>query len=295
MQHYAMHGLIVASDIPVRAAHADPTPSPDVTIRIGETPDQLPASAQQGAFYAVTPRQLLLRMPRIATYHVQDGRTITIAPAPDADPDSIELLLLGSPFAALLQQRGLLTLHGAAIETPHGAALLLGQSSSGKSTIAAALWQRGYRLLSDDIAAITPTTCAVIPQTPYLRLWPRTLRHIGHPADKLERVRPELEKRWLPLDAGFCPRNLSLHVIYLILPPHRDTASIQPLKGLEKVALLKRNTYRRAFYEQTDRNVWYLRQCTQLAQQVQIARLQRPRRRFDLDSVVSALEEHWAE
>ncbi len=305
MQHYRMHGLTIASDLPLHATAAAGNVPPDVTIQIGAVPQQLSGPAASGVFYAIQPQRLLLTIPRIARYLVQDGNTITVQPADDAPTQSVTLFLYGSPLAALLQQRGLLTLHAAAIKTPQGAVLLVGQSSSGKTTLAAACWQRGLPVLADDIVATSAQSLQVVPQMPYLRVWPRTLKAIGQAytdpdaaqADAIDarfpRVRPELEKRWLSLGDGYCEQALPLHAIYLILPPHRDEATLETLGGLEKVALLKRNTYLRAFLEQTGRDVWHLQQCTRIAQRVRILRLKRPRRRFDLDRVLDRLQADW--
>jgi HprK-related kinase A len=56
-----------------------------------------------------------------------------------------------------------LTLHAAVLER-HGRALLLpAPSGSGKSTLCAALMNRGWRLLSDELAVIDPSTAKVLP------------------------------------------------------------------------------------------------------------------------------------
>ena len=87
-----------------------------------------------------------------------------------------------SPFAALLLQRGLLPLHGCAIEVDGGAAVFVGRSGCGKSTLAGALRQRGYRVLADDICVISfsaagePMVLAAFPQ---LKLWADALKNLG--------------------------------------------------------------------------------------------------------------------
>jgi hypothetical protein len=56
---------------------------------------------------------------------------------------------MGAALRYSLAQAGRLLLHGAAVVTPHGACLLLGDSGAGKSTLAAA-WMRVGPVVSDD-------------------------------------------------------------------------------------------------------------------------------------------------
>ena len=56
--------------------------------------------------------------------------------------------------AALLQQRGVMTLHASAIETQAGAVLFAGPSGIGKSSLAAALVERGNTMLADDVTGV---------------------------------------------------------------------------------------------------------------------------------------------
>jgi hypothetical protein len=57
----------------------------------------------------------------------------------------------------------LVGLHAAALSVDGRAVALLGASGSGKSTLAAELVRRGFRYLSDEVAAIDPRTLSVTP------------------------------------------------------------------------------------------------------------------------------------
>ncbi len=56
-----------------------------------------------------------------------------------------------------------LLVHAAVLERQGGAAVFPGGAGSGKSTLCAALAHRGWRLLSDEVAAICPDTRRIIP------------------------------------------------------------------------------------------------------------------------------------
>lgn len=97
-------------------------------------------------------------------------------PAEVAVPVGVETIrreerLWGLPTLLCFLTRGDIPLQAAAVETPGGAVVLAGPSRSGKSTIAAAALRRGWRLLSDDLTCIRPSTPAqVLPGPAVLRL-----------------------------------------------------------------------------------------------------------------------------
>lgn len=73
-------------------------------------------------------------------------------------------------MGALLIQRGILVLRGNTLEKNDQAIVCLGHSGAGKSTLAYALMQQGWRLLADDLVAMTPEGM-VLPGTPRIKLW----------------------------------------------------------------------------------------------------------------------------
>ena len=102
-----------------------------------------------------------------------------------------------------------------------GAILISGTSGSGKSTLAAALWRRGYRLLADDVCAVAPkpdgtATPIVLPGYPQTKLWADTTRRLALDLDSLRRVRPQLDKYAVPLEAEFSNQSLPLYAVYLL-------------------------------------------------------------------------------
>ncbi len=145
--YYQAFGLIIAS--PFICPELLPAAgAAEVTIRYGAVPDDLESIYQQGVCYQVNPESFLLKLKGIAKYLVAAGEQIIIDRAPGVKDNEVRLFLLSAVFAALLLQRGLLPLHGCAIEADGGAAVFVGRSGCGKSTLAGALRQRGYRVSS---------------------------------------------------------------------------------------------------------------------------------------------------
>lgn len=101
-----------------------------------------------------------LLFTEVGRYTLRGGRHVLVEPLEGTTESSWRLPLLGTVMALLLEQRGLLALHGGAASFPgkngqHVAAGFLGDKGQGKSTLGAALSQAGFALLCDDVLAVS--------------------------------------------------------------------------------------------------------------------------------------------
>jgi hypothetical protein len=157
--------------------------------------------------------------------------------------------LLGPVLGLALRLRGVVCLHASAVAFGGRALLLAGPPEAGKSTAAAAFWQRGHAILSDDIAPIVERDGVpyVQPGYPQLRLWPDSVALLYGSADALPRLTPTWEKRALDLTArpaGFQQQALPIAAIYVIDERSKDaTPRIERLSGCESVMALVANSY----------------------------------------------------
>ncbi len=191
--NYMAYGLRIASELDCPELTPDVSETPDVVIRYGAVPENLPDATAKGVRYQVSPDQFLLKVDHVANYLVSGGREISIERAPESDDDSIRLFLLGSALGALLHQRELLPLHGSAIKVNDGVCVFVGLSGNGKSTVAAAFRQRGYQVLADDVCVVSIREDGlplVIPGYPQLKLWADTLKKLEQSTKELRQVRP---------------------------------------------------------------------------------------------------------
>ncbi|OWY14196.1 hypothetical protein B6V73_16490 [Thioclava sp. JM3] len=289
--HYITYGLVFASDLELPELQSISTEKSvaDVAIKFGPVPaDGLPGGRQISPFIWVGTDDFWLEVPQVARFRVSDKRQITIDPAPGIDEASIRVFLLGSGLGALLFQRGMLILHGNAIEIDGHCMVCVGPSGAGKSTLAAAFAQRGYRLLADDVVPIDPAGCAV-PGFPRIKLWQDTADKLGIQTDELQRIRPELKKYNLPTRTEFCEDPRPVRWIYRLSPHHRSDITLTPLTGIEKFKRLRENTYRHRFMVGMSLQATHLEQCGALANQARMALAERPSDGFEIDRLVDAL------
>jgi hypothetical protein len=175
---------------------------------------------------------------------------------PAARPvNSVASILLGPILGGLLRLRRTVSLHACVLEVDSGAVVFLGGRGAGKSTIAAALAQRGHAVLSDDVAAIVEQpagTWIAQPGYPRLRLAPATIEAIDTPAVPATEAGPVitgLEKRYLELSTGeeagpwrFQGRPVALAAIYELRRDRGvDRPFIEPIAGADRLTTLVRH------------------------------------------------------
>ena len=121
MYDHRAYGLHIRSAV---ALPFDPLPEPsaseppasehDVTVRLGAVPETLPGGPAGHSLFPphwqARPGAFLMHMEDVARYLVTGGRGVLIEPL-GTDDGGVADFFPGTPFTALLQQRGVATLH----------------------------------------------------------------------------------------------------------------------------------------------------------------------------------------
>ncbi len=291
MHAYTAYGLEIHAEQPLPELRPIPATHADVLIRYGEVPVALPEPQGRGVLYQAQPGQFLLRLQGIANYLVTQGTTIIIEAAPASNAADVRVFLLGSAFGALLHQRGALALHGSAIETPWGAVAFVGHSGDGKSTLAGAMYQRGYRLLSDDVCVVRTETGLpmVSPAYPTLHLWADMLDQLDG-NHSCQRVRAGLEKYRLPTGERFATEAVRLVAVYELTTTNTDELSLSRLDDGDRLAVLVTHTYRSRFLDGLGLRGSHFMQASRVAHEVRVSRVRRPQEPVKLDALVELIE-----
>jgi len=152
---YCLYGLKVASQLECPQLSFDAEGGePDVRIELGEVPTTLGPGHGKGFKFEATPSELLIKTPGIGYQLITGGNRIRVQPRPDRPPEDIRMVLLGWSMGALLHQRGIVPLHAGVVAKGGGAIAFCADGGTGKSTLVAALVERGFRILDDNIAAL---------------------------------------------------------------------------------------------------------------------------------------------
>ena len=199
---YTAYGLAIRSEIRLPLPPAPAESDAQVSIRMGAVPETLGAIREMRRAWQAAPGMFLLTVDGVGRYLVRQGREIIVEPACE-DAEGVITFLLGSVLAACLKQRGILTLHASAIATNDGAVLFAGHSGRGKSTLLAALLERGHTMLSDDVTGIVQdgqNGLLALPAYPCLRLWRDAVEALGWSGRTRGRVREGMEKFLAPVE-----------------------------------------------------------------------------------------------
>jgi hypothetical protein len=267
-----------------------------VHIRLGKAPAALSAPLATAPGYEASESEFLLRLPGVATYYARRGVEIIVAPEEGAPELDVRSYLMGSLFAIICHQRGLLPLHASAIESPQGAAAFLGASGAGKSSTVAFLARRGHRIVADDICVVDPAAPReqrVLPVAPWLKLWDQTLEAMGESSHGLARVFADDEKYRYRLQEPESATGLAELVLL-----ERDDALKEPV--FERLAPVKAMqavldfTYQSWLVRAIRRTEHYFLLCGRALEGVRVTQMRRPWGFDAMETNLAALEEHLA-
>jgi HPr Serine kinase C-terminal domain len=229
-----------------------------------QLPAHLPNALRIDPWTEAISGALLLTVPNVSRYLVQDGTTIDVEPSSGADRNSVELFLHGSARGSLIHQRGELPLDAATLAAPSGGAVALaGNSGVGKSTIAAELCRRGWRLIADDITRVTWTGGRLVawPSHDALKLWRDACEDLGIDIQDLPRTREGMQKFYVKVPSMSQQAPLRA-VIVLRMGSLARLADVPAGQG---AALLSEHTFRKRQIEALERQIEHERIVQQVA------------------------------
>jgi len=255
----------------------------DLTVRLEPLAEEWAAVNASSRRIHAMERAMLIHIPDTALFAVREGRFIAVSPVPGADMDKVRLYLLGTCMGAVLMQRGVLPLHGSAVAIAGKAYAIVGESGMGKSTLAAALMDRGLPLVSDDVIAVRVAETGlplVAPSYPQQKLWQESLDAFGREKAGLRPLFERETKYAVPAIGRFARESMPLGGIFELAKGSGRTPRLEPVRSLERMRLLYEHTYRNLFIRRMNRLDWHFQVTARLAERVPLNRLIRPEEGF---------------
>ncbi|MGQ3477923.1 serine kinase [Paenibacillus sp. TY11] len=318
---YTAFGLRIASELNLpELILAAPGAVEDVVVRQADLTvwsDQL-----EQANFVMQGERFMFQIPGTAIYAVREGKEIEVSIFPGADPDTVRLFVLGTCMGVLLMQRRILPIHGSAVVIGGRAYAFVGESGTGKSTLAAAFRQAGYQMVSDDVIAVkaTASEAIVYPAYPQQKLglesllqlealrenkYIRKRKHMlsltdGNPVmpqyGDLRKLAGELNKYAVPAVDEFYNDPLPLGGVFELVAdsPNYElmregelvAVTEQPLNVLECLHILLQHTYRRVTIPRMGLGEWYFDTAARMARKVEGWRVLRDSSAFTASEVV---------
>jgi hypothetical protein len=289
---YRAFGLTIHSTIPL------PQPSyrgtaPDVVIKEASLPVRL-QHADTGELCSVLDGGVMLSYQAIGRFLIRNGDEILVHRTGDLEQGLLSPLIIGPALGVVLHQRRRLALHASSAVLDGRALAFLGGSGWGKSTLAAALCARGYKLLSDDIVALDEDPNAdfvVLPGFHCVKLWPESARDLGYVPESLPRLHGQTEKRLWQGDGVFQPASQPLRCLYVLATS--DQLKVRSILPSEAVIEIMRHTYGPVLRQKLNAST-HFQQSARLARRLPAFRIERPLRFSTLPDLVKLIEDHAA-
>jgi hypothetical protein len=290
---YYVHGFTVHSEIECPELLPGLCSTPDVRVRYGSL-GHIPLDEQHPwKNYRIGERHMLLNYKDVGRFSVRDGAEIIVDPSPGADAFTLRQILFGSAFGCIIHQRNLLPLHANAFLHKGGAVLVLAQSGTGKSTLAATMKSRGYKILADDVCAVKASLGeepVVYPGIPQLKLWRDAADFLGEDIGVMRKLAPHEEKYVMPTLDFYCDKSLHIKTLYILNAHDEKTLGVADMTQIEKVCALQNHTYRKGMVAKLGIESENLKACAALVKSVRMRVIYRPKTGFLLNELADLVE-----
>ena len=214
-----------------------------------------------------------------------DGRQVSFVPLAGASETVLQTYVLSQVLSFVCLNLGREVFHATALERDGQAVALTGLPGQGKSTLAAALLTRGWRMLTDDLMLLDGD--AVMPGFGRIKLFPRSAKILGLRGTPMG---PDTKKEAIQLPPqAVCAEPRALAGIYVLKNTQSQRATLRRLGPRSSFVELTRNTYNDVVTE-PDRLARQLQAAASLVTSIPVKSLSFPRRLAALPMACEAIE-----
>lgn len=247
MFFYKAHGLSIQSTIAFPELTKNNS-GIDVKIQYGKIDSSSNDILSEGIFrvaseFKITEDSIFLILNDIDICEIIHGKEIIVNPFTGIEENFLRALILGPAFGILLHQRGRLVLHASTVNINGDAVAFMGFNGGGKSTTTAALNNKGYPLVCDDISSLEfygNGIPVIFPGFPRIKLWPEIIELFHDNLEAFPRIHSESEKRSC-FTSNFSTNQLPLKRVYII--EKDEKINITALRPQESLIELIKNSY----------------------------------------------------
>lgn len=294
---YWVYGLRVCSNIEIPALPRLPNISQtnqqyDVTIAFDPTIADFDIyNCPHPIYIDLTETHCVMFDRRCGLFILTEGRDVVIQPSESQNLDQLRLYILGTVLTVLLYQRGILALHGSAMAIGDAVVGVIAPSGTGKSSTAAALYNKGYRLLSDDAVSIVYQhgQYCVYPGYARLKVSESVADCLNYSDDHIIARHPDCGEVSFDARHQFVGDALPLKQIYVL--QSGDALDIQPCSQRDAVFAMMLNSLPTMWMKH--HSPAQFRQCTEFAKAVPFYTLTRSQNLADLPALATLLEQHF--
>ena len=248
---------------------------------------------EQGEISYYSKKEIWFHVKNVASYYIKDGNTIIVEPCENADRQVINIYIMCSSLGFIMIQRNMVAIHGATIVINNKAIILTGNRGAGKSTLSTALRLKGYKFISDDVAATyLDESIKVCHGFPYQKLCEDSMNKLGYDKNNSRSFNSDGQIKYLVAAKGeFVYEDTELEAIIKIEVGDVSKVTLEEIKGIEKVNLIINNVYRGEFLRYLNgATPIYLKKCLDIAKNIKAYKIIRPKNKFTVDEQIQLIE-----
>ncbi|MCR8746786.1 hypothetical protein [Romboutsia lituseburensis] len=272
----------------------------DVKIKYGQVCEKIKKQVNDNSWIGTDINDICIYIKDIAIYQIKNGNTIIVEPLKDKDNERIKSFLLGWSFGILLIQRKTIALHGSAISKGDKAIIISGKSKAGKSTLASALNNKGYKFLSDDVVALDMLNDNVLVHHAYpeKKVCKDVMKVLGYDEKnyKINKQNAEIIRYKVPVTEIFEPNPRKVKAIFEIVSKDEyKKVSIEKLEGNKKIDYMLNNIYFFGVESSIGTRPEYFKKAIQLINSVPLYKIKRPSGKITIEDQMNLIEEELSE
>lgn len=293
---YKVYGLDIESEIEIEEFiynEEETERGQCIKIMYGELPENIQEKMGCGKYIELSNGYIWFHIEHVATYCIEDGEKIIVIPCENADMQLLKVYLMCSCLGFIMLQRNQVAIHGGTVEMGNKAVIITGDRGAGKSTLTTALRRKGYKFLSDDVAAAKINETPMIQHGfPYQKLCEDAMNQMGYDKSSYQSFCGDSQIKYMvPAQEQFVEEERPLTAIVEICKGTVDNVKIEQIKGQEKLAHIMKNIYRGEYISALGgMKSNYMKQCIDIAKNISFYRMTRPQVGFTLDEQISCLE-----
>ena len=266
----------------------------DVLIEVHPVSSEIHEKIEDGWYSNYRNESMWFHIPQVATYWMQDGNYISIELCPNVDIKMAKQYLLGSCLGMIMLQRNMIAIHGGTIVFNGKGIVFTGDRGAGKSTITSALRLKGYPFVADDVSSVEVGQRHFIhPGFPQQKLCQDAMHQLGYKLDEFKTLMSDTQMKYLiPARESFVYDKVPLHgIVELKVVDDIHEIQVELLKGQEKLMTIYNNIYRIEMKRFAGVNPEYFKKCVEIAKEIPVYRIYRPKGVMTVDAQIKWLEE----
>ena len=197
MHKYEAFGKVIFSELPLPDLRVTCANEADITIKYGSVGDFSTRNRYPNKSWLVSNESVQVIIPDLFGVAVDSDGGITIEQGEEISDRLVQLLIYNNVIGLALYWLGNCVLSGSAVTLPGGKSIIfLGNPVEDRTALCLLLSQRGSRVLTDGICAVTVdnTNTTIFRGYPFIQVWLRTLNKLNLDPCFYCQFRPELEK-----------------------------------------------------------------------------------------------------